>query len=88
MTHAALDAPGTYAFELEVDDGAAAANLHAAAVEMTNQNWSSKGVGCAKRSAARLLDTHRGQGLVLCPVTQVELAPVLGGDRGAQGELQ
>lgn len=37
--------------------------------------------------SAQLLDTKRPDGLVLCPVTYVELAPVFNGDLKAQDEF-
>jgi len=37
--------------------------------------------------SARLLDSKRPEGLALCPVTYVELAPVFNGDRTAQNEF-
>lgn len=37
--------------------------------------------------SAKLLDTKRPDGLALCPMTYVELAPVFNGDRDAQNEF-
>jgi hypothetical protein len=36
------------------------------------------------RSSARLIDSRRSAGLVICPVSYAELAPVFGGDQQAQ----
>ncbi|MBI4662578.1 MAG: type II toxin-antitoxin system VapC family toxin [Verrucomicrobia bacterium] len=38
-------------------------------------------------ASARLLDSKRADGLTICPVTYVELAPVFAGDRNAQNEF-
>lgn len=38
-------------------------------------------------SSAQLLDNTRTDGLILCPVSYVELAPVFGGDERAQQEF-
>jgi predicted nucleic acid-binding protein len=38
-------------------------------------------------SSAQLLDNTRPQGLIVCPVSYVELAPVFGGDERAQQEF-
>jgi len=37
--------------------------------------------------SAQLLDSKRAEGLTLCPVTYVEMAPVFGGDKTAQDEF-
>ncbi len=37
--------------------------------------------------SARLLDTKRPDGLAVCPITSVELAPVLNGDRTALNQF-
>lgn len=39
------------------------------------------------RSSARLLDDHAADGLVLCPVSYVELAPAFEGSRDLQEEF-
>jgi hypothetical protein len=39
------------------------------------------------RSSARILDHRRGDGLVICPVTYVELAPAFEGNGGLQEEF-
>lgn len=38
-------------------------------------------------ASAKLLDSKRGEGLKICPVTYVELAPVFNGDQTAQNEF-
>ena len=38
-------------------------------------------------SSARLIDSKRAEGLTICPVTYVELAPVFNGDQSAQNEF-
>ena len=38
-------------------------------------------------ASAKLLDSKRVEGLTLCPVTYVELAPVFSGDQTAQNEF-
>ena len=38
-------------------------------------------------ASARLLDRKRGEGLVICPATYVELSPVFNGDQTAQSEF-
>ena len=38
-------------------------------------------------ASAKLLDARRGDGLTVCPVTYVELAPVFNGDAVAQNEF-
>lgn len=38
-------------------------------------------------SSAKLLDAKRPDGITLCPVTYVELAPVFNGDQTAQNEF-
>ncbi|MSU58444.1 MAG: type II toxin-antitoxin system VapC family toxin [Pedosphaera sp.] len=38
-------------------------------------------------ASAKLLDTKRTDGLTICPVTYVELAPVFSGDQTAQNEF-
>jgi predicted nucleic acid-binding protein len=38
-------------------------------------------------SSANLLDARRTEGLTICPVTYVELAPVFNGDRDAQNDF-
>jgi predicted nucleic acid-binding protein len=38
-------------------------------------------------ASATLLDLKRADGLTICPVTYVELAPVFNGDRAAQDEF-
>lgn len=37
--------------------------------------------------SAKLLDSKRAEGLMVCPVTYVELAPVFEGDEAAQNEF-
>jgi hypothetical protein len=37
--------------------------------------------------SARLLDDRRGEGLVICPISYVELAPVFKADRNVQNEF-
>ena len=38
-------------------------------------------------ASANFLDSKRSSGLLICPVTFIELAPVFGGDREAQEEF-
>jgi predicted nucleic acid-binding protein len=38
-------------------------------------------------SSASLIDSKRAEGLIICPVTYVELAPVFNGDESAQREF-
>lgn len=38
-------------------------------------------------ASAKLLDLKRAEGLTICPVTYVELAPVFNGDQAAQNEF-
>jgi predicted nucleic acid-binding protein len=38
-------------------------------------------------SSATFIDSKRTEGLTICPVTYVELAPVFSGDRNAQNEF-
>ena len=38
-------------------------------------------------ASAELLDARRAEGLAICPVTYVELAPVFNGDPRAEGEF-
>lgn len=38
-------------------------------------------------ASAKLLDNKRADGLTICPVTYVELAPVFNGDQTAQNEF-
>ena len=38
-------------------------------------------------ASAQLLDAKRADGLTICPVTYVELAPVFNGDQTAQNEF-
>ena len=38
-------------------------------------------------ASAKLLDPKRAEGLTICPVTYVELAPVFNGDQAAQNEF-
>ncbi len=38
-------------------------------------------------ASAALIDSKRTEGLAVCPVTYVELAPVFNGDRSAQNEF-
>jgi predicted nucleic acid-binding protein len=38
-------------------------------------------------ASARLLDSRRPEGLTVCPVSYVELAPVFNGDQNAQNEF-
>lgn len=38
-------------------------------------------------ASAKLLDSKRADGLMICPVTYVELAPVFNGDQTAQNEF-
>jgi predicted nucleic acid-binding protein len=37
--------------------------------------------------SAALIDSKRAEGLIVCPVTYVELAPVFNGDQNAQNEF-
>ena len=38
-------------------------------------------------ASAKLLDLKRAEGLTICPVTYIELAPVFNGDQAAQKEF-